>query len=144
MEQKKIRKFTTSCFIRRNTAELHKKLEELGYEPTGVISNNEKLCIATVVSGECAKYTNITEEMFDTTNPHETWNCAGRINCGIDENLFLALAALREDTDMGQLFCDGIGLWEKTDNDLPSQYMQINGHKATVEEIIEFFKDYDY
>lgn len=28
------RKFTTPCFIRKNTVELRKKLEELGYEPS--------------------------------------------------------------------------------------------------------------
>lgn len=134
-------KFTTPCFIRKNTVELRKKLEELGYEPTKIIFDNERLCIATAVNGQYAKYTNISSVMFDSTNPYETWNCAGRIDCGTNEDLFLALAALREDTDKGQWFCDDNGLWEQTYSDLPSRYMQMHGHKATVEEIIEHFKD---
>lgn len=63
------------------------------------------------------------------------------IDCGTNEDLFLALAALREDTDKGQWFCDNNDLWEQTYSDLPSRYMQMNGHKATVEEIIEHFKN---
>lgn len=149
-------KFTTPCFIRKNTAELRKKLEELGYEPTRIIFDNERLCIATAVNGEYAKYTNITNEMFDSTNPHETWNCAGRIDCGTDEDLFLALSALREDNDYMQFFTNGTEfilcdkeswLGEKVPklaykHDL-SRVVELlyNYHKATVEEIIEHFKD---
>ena len=39
--------FTTPCFIRKNTPELRKKLEKLGYNhPTDVIED-ERFCIAT-------------------------------------------------------------------------------------------------
>ena len=39
--------FTTPCFIRKNTPELRKKLEELRYNhPTDVIED-ERFCIAT-------------------------------------------------------------------------------------------------
>lgn len=31
-----IQKFTTPCFIRKSTAELRNKLEELGYKPSSV------------------------------------------------------------------------------------------------------------
>lgn len=89
-----ILKFTTPCFIRKNTAELRKKLDNLGYHPSG-ISDDEKLCIATAVLGEYPSYTCITNEMFDTDNPHITWNCAGRVNCDINEDLFLTLVALK-------------------------------------------------
>lgn len=136
-------KFTTPCFIRCNTAELRKKLEELGYEPTRVIFDNERLCIATAVNGQYAKYTNITEEMFDSTNPHETWNCAGRIDCGTDEALFLALAALREDSDYMQWFTDG-EFWDVNfRDDIPfcKQVGSNDFHKATAKELIEHFKD---
>ena len=50
-------KFTTPCFIRKNTLELRKKLEELGYKPSMVMPDNERLCIATAVNREYAKYT---------------------------------------------------------------------------------------
>lgn len=45
-------KFTTPCFIRKNTEELRKKLDELGYEPARhSVFDNENLCIATSVRG---------------------------------------------------------------------------------------------
>ena len=121
--------FTQPCFIRKNTPELRKKLEELGYKYStvgGIKSNN------IVVSLGC---------IFDIY-PVDTIkrgfnNC---IDCGTNEELFLAVAALRDDTDYMQWFTDG-KLWEKSNNDLPSHYMQLDGHKATVEEIIEHFKD---
>lgn len=148
-------KFTTPCFIRKNTVELRKKLEELGYEPTKIIFDNERLCIATAVNGQYAKYTNISSVMFDSTNPYETWNCAGRIDCGTNEDLFLALAALREDTDKGQWFCPYDYYWSnhfficKYDTIKEHINKITNGdgvsykdfHKATVKELIVHFKD---
>jgi hypothetical protein len=93
--------FTTPCFIRKNTPELRKKLEELGYNhPTDVIED-ERFCIAT--SPVNCNY-HIIKGAFDDTNPHYTWNCAGRIDCGTNEELFLAIAALRDDTDDSQWF----------------------------------------
>lgn len=38
-----------------------------------------------------------------------------------------------------QWFTDG-EVWEMSESDLPSKYMQIEGHKASVEELIEYFK----
>lgn len=136
--------FTTVAFIRRNTPELRKKLEELGYKPSRVILDGEKLCLATAVNNDYAKYTNITNEMFDSTNPHETWNCAGRIDCGINEDLFLAIAALRDDTSANQYWV--------FDHDFPPHYQKGDFtighfhrcscycHVASVEELIEHFK----
>lgn len=86
--------FIQSAFIRKNTPELRKKLDDLGYESSNVIFNNENLCIATSVNG---MYTIITNEMFDDTNPHATWNCAGRIDCGINEELFLSIAGMKNE-----------------------------------------------
>lgn len=69
--------FTTPAFIRRNTPELRKKLEELGYNhPTDVIED-ESFCIAT--SPANCNYHIIIKGAFDDTNPHYTWNCAGRM-----------------------------------------------------------------
>lgn len=136
-------RFTTPCFIRKNILELRKKLEELGYKPSMVIFDNEQLCIATAVNREYAKYTNITNEMFDSNNLHETWNCAGRIDCGTDENLFLAIAALREDSDYMQWFTDG-EFWDiNMRDDIPycEQVGSDDFHKATIEELIEHFKN---
>lgn len=148
-------KFTTPCFIKKNTPELRKKLEELGYKPTGIIFD-EKLCIVTAVNGEYAMFTNITSDMFDTKNHHRTWNCAGRIDCGTNYDLFLSLAALSEDSDYMQFFTNGAefilcdkkswlddkipDLAYKLDLSIAVVAMLYNYHKATVEELIEHFK----
>lgn len=123
--------FTTHCFIRKNTPELRKKLEELGYE-------NRHL----------SKITNVEEYPLLQTHQDGFYdgiigNESGLefyIDCGTNEELFLSLAALRDDTDRNQWFVDdNTGIWERSDDDFPSRYMQMEGHKATVEEIIEHF-----
>lgn len=94
-------KFINSCFIRKNTPELINKLIDLGYESSWS-SLDDKACIATSVYDDGkGTYTTIPEELFDSTNPDVTWNCANRIDCGTDENLFLTLAGLKikEQTD---------------------------------------------
>ena len=128
--------FTTPAFIRRNTPELRKKLEELGYRLFGE-ELDEDLCIFT--SPECGLY-NI-EFFSNIPHPEET----DSIDCGTNENLFLAIAALRDDTDRKQWFTDGYH-WEIC----PDEVAYINAwidrygyspHKATVEELIEHFKE---
>jgi acetone carboxylase gamma subunit len=92
--------FTNSCFIRKNTPELREKLKYLGYDISSIKESSE--CIATSYVNE--KAVGISEDSFDDTNPHHTWNCAGRIDCSDNEKLFLALAALQDDTDIDQWF----------------------------------------
>lgn len=143
--------FTTPCFIRKNTPELRKKLEKLGYK-SRTISNNDKLCLATTANNVYAKYTIITNEMFDSVDPHRTWNCAGRIDCGTNEELFLSIASLRDDTDKYQWFIMDVeiyvyipkGTWfQSTDRNggrhVGTQIESLYCHKATVEELIEHF-----
>lgn len=127
--------FTTLCFIRKNTQELRKKLIELGYKSSRVIDDNEELCLATGLN----KYTHITNDMFDSKDPHITWNCAGRIDCGTNEELFLALAALRDDTDKFQWFISPEGIWAYNKNN-DSISVSPKWRKATVYELIEHFK----
>lgn len=68
------------------------------------------------------------------------------IDCGTNEDMFLAIAALRDDTNDNQWLTDG-KIWGKFGEDSflhPIQiinYLQSKGHKATIEEIIEHFKD---
>lgn len=133
--------FITPCFIRKNTPELRKKLEELGYShPTDVIED-ERFCIAT--SPVNCNYHIIIKGAFDDTNPHYTWNCAGRIDCGTNEELFLGIAALRDDTSANQYWV--------FDQDFPPHYQKGDFtmgyfhrcscycHVATVNELIELF-----
>lgn len=87
-----------------------------------------------------------------SVDPHRTWNCAGRIDCGTNEELFLAIAALRDDTDDSQWFVyPPENIWFICDDD-DINYARENikdsvqaawfhcSHKATVEELIEHFK----
>ena len=129
--------FTTPCFIRKNTTELKKKLEELGYIPPYKIWPDENFAICTIHRDNMGEYIvfKIDDDFENVIKPSYSY-----IDCGTNEELFLALAALRDDNDYMQWFTDG-KLWEKSNNDLPSHYMQLEGHKATVKEIIEHFKD---
>lgn len=103
--------FTQACFIRKDTIELRERLTKLGYRFSTYASENR--CIATSTSsiddnGEASVISRrptaaiISEHMFDDNNPHTTWNCAGRIDCGTNEKMFLALSALRDDSDRHQ------------------------------------------
>ena len=58
--------FTTPCFIRKNTPELRKKLEELGYRLFGA-ELNEDLCIFTG-----PEYSLYSVEFFSNI-PHPDW-----------------------------------------------------------------------
>lgn len=133
--------FTTPCFIRKNTLELRKKLEELGYNHPIDVIEDERFCIAT--SPVNCNYHIIIKGAFDDTNPHYTWNCAGRIDCGANEELFLGIAALRDDTSANQYWV--------FDQDFPPHYQKGDFtmgyfhrcscycHVATVNELIELF-----
>lgn len=69
----------------------------------------------------------------------------GLIDCGTNEDLFLAIAALRDDTDKNQWFTDG-DLWFKCGDETVEYHLNhLNEcgrkiHKATVDELIEHFK----
>lgn len=144
--------FTTPCFIRKSTYKLRKKLDELGYRLFGV-ELNEDLCIFT--SPEYGLY-NI--EFFNNIpHPDET----DSVDCGTNEELFLAIAALRDDSNYMQWFIadsilsvsygDSIGndhyftepkgvmfFWDENwDN---ATIISGRYHKATVDELIEHFK----
>lgn len=133
--------FITPCFIRKNTPELRKKLEELGYNNPIDVIEDERFCIAT--SPVNCNYHIIIKGAFDDTNPHYTWNCAGRIDCGTNEELFLGIAALRDDTSANQYWV--------FDQDFPPHYQKGDFtmgyfhrcscycHVATVNELIELF-----
>lgn len=143
--------FLRSAFIRKNTPELRKRLEELGYKPITNTPSNEHLCLATTRHG---RYVAIPAEIFDSTNPHVTWNCVGRIDCGANEDLFLAIAALRSDSDKEQWFIyDSTDCiiesmrcvdWIKCDQDKIENMLYydsefLNCKKATIEELIGHF-----
>lgn len=164
--------FIQPCFIRRNTPELRKKLEEIGLQLINVDNTTldchnydgkghhrsieEGRAIITYYSSHYG----IVYDVDSVTN-------RGRIDCGINEQLFLALAALRDDTDKGHWFVLDTDwgsinypesiipkgtfiqcLVDKWNIDVledgspnPISSRNIPAHKATVEELIEHFKN---
>ena len=136
--------FIQSVFIRKNTPELQDKLREFGYKTD--YSTTTRGCIAT--SSVCKKFSIINSQDFDSSNPHITWNIDDRIDCGYNEELFLALAALRDDTDKNQWIIDEANecfgfndSWMICDkDDMNDRAVYTHYRKATVEEIIKYFK----
>jgi hypothetical protein len=137
--------FTTPCFIRKNTPELRKKLEELGY-------NRYPLWMADW-SDDDSRYVYLVTDVLYYTYPQKPTNPKNGeyIDCGTNEDLFLAIAALRDDSDKNQWFVNDYGYFEMCFNDKVENYLSGEGirkyrqidetyHKATVEELIEHFK----
>lgn len=129
--------FTTQCFIRKNTANIRNRLKELGYYCNPYLGWHN---LFTCVFGVNSVY---SLDDYDTNGLKEIY---GLIDCGTNEDLFLAIAALRDDTDKYQWFTDG-DLWFKCGDEVCNEtieyYLNKYGrkiHKATVNELIEHFK----
>lgn len=130
--------FTQSCFIKKNTPELRKKLEELGYKYNGR---------DTASWGASALY--CFDGKYYEVYPAKPSRYHLIIDCGDNEELFLAVAALRDDSDYVQWFVNSIGDWYRCidiifneENVNKALYTSgENWHKASIEEIIEHFKD---
>lgn len=138
--------FTTPCFIRKSTKELTEKVYKLG----GRDGRSFWHCgYLTLLLAEKQQFTCLDDEHGNAEMLIEK----GFIDCGTNEELFLAIAALRDDTDDNQLFTNGKGDWgicrDGSDGGLPG--MDFYGipndfnlsyyHKATVNELIEHFKE---
>ena len=130
--------FTQPCFIRKNTPELRKELEVLGYNRHPSYIDNE--------------YLYLNRGFYHTNVVGYSEEIERMIDCGTNEELFLALAALKYDTDKNQWFVNDNGYFEMCFNDKVENYLCGHGvrkyrqidetyHKATVEELIEHFKD---
>lgn len=141
--------FTTPCFIRKNTANIRNRLKELGYYCNPYLGWNN---LFTSIFGPTSIYSlddddiNGLKEIYDF------------IDCGTNEELFLAIAALRDDSNYMQWFitdsilsvsyCDSIGndhyftepkgimfFWDENwDN---ATIISGRYHKATVDELIK-------
>ena len=135
--------FTTPCFIRKNTANIRNRLKEVGYKMLSPIEYDNLECSDNWV------------------NDIKSLNDCNGINCGFNEELFLAIAALRDDSNYMQWFItdsilsvsysDSIGndhyftelkgimfFWDENwDN---ATIISGRYHKATVDELIEHFK----
>lgn len=135
--------FTTQCFIRKNTANIRNRLKEVGYKMLSPIEYDNLECSDNWV------------------NDIKSLNDCNGINCGFNEELFLAIAALRDDSNYMQWFItdsilsvsygDSIGndhyfiepkgimfFWDENWN--YATIISGRYHKATVNELIEHFK----
>lgn len=152
--------FTTPCFIRKNTEELRKKLEELGYN---LLNSGDTTLDAHNYDGK-GSHKNIEEGRAIITSYGNLYGVIynvdaaprkkGRSDCGTNEELFLAIASLRDDTDKYQWFIMDVeiyvyipkGTWfQSTDRNggrhVGTQIESLYCHKATVEELIKHFKE---
>lgn len=140
--------FTTPCFIRKNTQELRRGLEELGYSknyPEWTVDCSIIWAYQYPIKGfDTPSY--VIADSFDLPFDKHSALCGKFIDCGTNEELFLAIAALRDDTDKYQWFTDG-DLWFKCGDEVCNEtieyYLNKYGrkiHKATVNELIEHFK----
>ena len=148
--------FTTPCFMCKNTPELRKKLEELGYE---ILNSGDTTLDAHNYDGK-GSHKSIEEgkaiitscgNLYGVVYDVDTVTKKGRIDCGTNEELFLAIASLRDDTDDNQLFTNGKGDWgiyrDGSDGSLsgmdfygmPNDFNLLYYHKATINELIEHF-----
>ena len=136
--------FTQKCFIRKNTPEIRKRLDEIG---RAFIENGH---------GEWRIHVDNNEYLFcgdEQFCDDRIYYYIGRvckpiegINCGTNEELFLAIAALRDDSDKFQYFTNGV-FWIKCSqlelkHELDNNYEEFcvaDFHKATVKELIEHF-----
>lgn len=88
--------FTQSCFIRKNSPELREKLINLGYHVYDLDMNKDSPADwCTVIESE-ADHAGIWSK--------EPKNKEKFLDCGENEELFLAIAALRDDNDFMQYF----------------------------------------
>ena len=147
--------FIQPCFIRKNTPELRKKLEELGYKPSyPIFQYPEVFKHIAACNFFGSKYYGVSDdEVYHHGEIKDAIKNRGMIDCGTNEELYLALAALRDDTDEKQWFIMDVeeyvninqGDWFiATDRNggkhIGTQINPMYCHKATVEEIIEHFK----
>lgn len=146
--------FTQPCFIRKNTPELRKKLKELGYEPFGSVKYEWDTGWGLSTDNRLGEFESFDNNGLENIIKCESPDYEDSIDCDDNEDLFLALAALRDDSDINQWFIyntinNTVGKIETIewvlckDNNI-CDYLNWDNcykycHKATVEEIIEHF-----
>lgn len=138
--------FTTPAFIRKNTPELRKKLERLGYHLHPECIDDDR-----------GNYLFVNREYYLNRPLGYLEELSRSIDCGTNESLFLAIATLRDDTNENQWFTNGeewayhpkteccspcTTIYKTLSFDyVPKDVNLYHYHKATVEELIEHFKE---
>ena len=135
--------FIQPCFIRKSTKDLTEKVYSIGHRSGRGYWHSG---INTLLVCESDQYRCLDDEWGNAVSLTKK----GYINCGTNEELFLAIAALRDDSDVYQyfvnekgmfVFCNQSELKHVIDNsDDWCDYSVSEFHKATVAELIEHFK----
>ena len=126
--------FTTPCFIRKNTKEIANTIALIGYDLLfSAINNYGEYLVCNGNSCQGQNDTTLKESTIDY------------IDCGINEELFLAIAALRDDSNEHQWFIwdndeDEGDKWKLYDGNSNWSWWIFEVHKATIKELIEHFK----
>ena len=89
--------FTQGCFIRKNSEYLRKSLDLIG---------KRNLC--NIHDGILITHSDRHYSLLDCNETIEIMLDYCFIYCGINEELFLAIAALRDDSDKFQYFNNGV------------------------------------
>ena len=139
--------FTQECFIRKNTEQLIYDLYKLGYEYYRPLDSFKNVCtnFGKNIDFDGNESDRYIIDAFD--NGYISHFNKIMIDCGTNEELFLAIAALRDDSDKFQYFTNGV-FWIKCSqlelkHELDNNYEEFcvaDFHKATVKELIEHFK----
>ena len=127
--------FIQPCFIRKNTPEIINRLKALG-----IPHNDFDDCDRPWIAVNYGMWISV-DEGYDRLFPDE-------IDCDDNEELFFALAALRDDTDKNQWIIDEANecfgfddSWMICDrHDMNDRVVYSHYRKATVEEINKHFK----
>lgn len=125
--------FTTSCFIRKNTSELRQYLKKVGYKYGGKASNFEQPYLYCY-----------HDKYFECSVFPSRYH--GIVVCAENENLFKAIAALRDDKIpdyQWYVWDDENDKGDKFKQYIPGEPWQdwwwFEVHKATPKELIEYF-----
>lgn len=142
--------FIQPCFIRKNTPELRKKLEGLGYKPSyPIFQYPEVFKHIAACNFFGSKYYGVSDdEVSHHGEIKDAIKNRGMIDCGNNEDLFIALASMTDDEyglcDYYIVTVDGNPRYAKGSihRSLPlhSGIHPSCYRKATVEEIIDYFK----
>ena len=127
--------FKHDCFIRKNSEHLRKSLDLIGKR--NLCNIHDEILITH------------SDRHYSLLNCNETIEIMlddGFIDCGTNEEIFLAIASLRDDSDKFQYFTNGV-FWIKCSqlelkhelDNIYEDFCVAGFHKATVEELIEHF-----
>ena len=135
--------FLQSCLIRKNTKEIIDILIEIGYDKPNEYRNLFTNLLTVPSRNGKGSIIGLSDKWVDLLLINNGFKT---IDCGTNEDLFLALASLKDNNDKNQ--------WFIYDGNNPKDYCIqngdwyicgfehniSNGHKATVEEILKHFK----